>query len=274
MTATELHGDPRRTRPGTAMIGDYSVHQMDDFYAAIRVGQVKPTGIMNLMQRLIIAEHCKPADTVVDVCCGSGLQLPMLYRYRPDLGNYIGLDISPENLHGATERQQQLDEHYGSQFPITFITTDVARPWGIGAGADVVIYTSALEHLPYTAGLASLRHAAAALAEDGRLLLSTPNTTEGAPLQHRVHVYEWPRRQLLAALDEVGLTVADEIGILPPPPEVIEQAVTDRFGDDAASLYRRLADRVPDQLLGPVIATALGESAIETLYVCVRKNPS
>ncbi|WP_280186808.1 MULTISPECIES: class I SAM-dependent methyltransferase [Nocardia] len=274
MTATGLHDEPRRTRPGTPMIGEYSINQMDDFYAALRAGQVKQSGIMNLMQRLIIAEHCKSGDKVVDACCGSGLQLPVLYRYRPDLGSYLGLDISAANLRGAVERQQQLDEQYGARFPITFLTTDVSQPWNVGADIDVVIYTSALEHLPYPAGLASLRHAANALSEDGRLLLSTPNTAEGAPLQHRVHVYEWPRTQLLAALDEVGLAVCAEIGILPPAAEVVEQVLTDRFGGAAARLYRQLASRVPDQLLGPVIAAALGESATETLYVCERKAPS
>ncbi|MET7772107.1 methyltransferase domain-containing protein [Nocardia sp. NPDC005366] len=274
MTAAERHDDPRRTRPGTPMIGDYSINQMDDFYAALGVGQVKASGIMNLMQRLIIAGHCHPGDKVVDACCGGGLQLPVLYRYRPDLGSYLGLDISPANLRGAVLRQQQLDTHYGPQFPIKFLTTDVSQPWGVGTDIDVVVYTSALEHLPYPAGLASLGQAANALSPDGRLLLSTPITPEGAPLQYRVHVHEWPREQLLAALDEVGLAVMDEIGILPPPTHAIEQALSDRFGGGAAELYQQLSDRVPDQLLGPVIATVLGESSTENLYVCVRKDRS
>src|SRR5438046_3137531 len=45
------------TRPGTPMIGPFSVNQMDDFYTAFANGLVKPSGVMNLAQRLFIAER-------------------------------------------------------------------------------------------------------------------------------------------------------------------------------------------------------------------------
>jgi hypothetical protein len=51
-------GPEHGTRPGTPMIGPYSINQMDDFYAALAVGQVKPTGIMNYIQHPYVAERC------------------------------------------------------------------------------------------------------------------------------------------------------------------------------------------------------------------------
>src|SRR2546430_15942446 len=97
--ATTVELDERyRTRPGTPMIGPYSANQMDNFYAALAAGEVKPTGVMNLMQRLYIAQRCAPGARVVDVCCGRGLQLPGLYRYAAHIASYTGLDISPANL--------------------------------------------------------------------------------------------------------------------------------------------------------------------------------
>ncbi|MGW0251136.1 class I SAM-dependent methyltransferase [Nocardia goodfellowii] len=271
MTVTDVDDDPRRTRPGTPMIGDYSVNQMDDFYAAITAGQVKPTGIMNMMQRLIIAGRCKPGDKVVDACCGAGLQLPMLYQYRPDLGSYLGLDINPANQRSFAARQRQLDAHHGPQFPIEFSVADVSQPWEVGTDIDVVIYTSALEHLPREAALASLRHAAGCLNADGVLLLSTPNTAAGAPLQHRVHVHEWSHEELRSALDEIGLVVDEEIGILAPSEELVTETLAEAYGPGAASLYATLKTRVPHQLLDPIVAAAIGDAATEILYVCVRK---
>jgi SAM-dependent methyltransferase len=272
-TVDEL-GEEYRTRPGTPMVGVYSVNQMDDFYAALAAGEVKPTGIMNYLQRLLITERCRPGDRVLDVCCGCGLQLPVLYRYRPDLACYVGLDISADNLAEATARQAALDAARSRDFSIEFHQCDVATPWPEVGSFNVAVYTSALEHLPRELGIASLRHTAAALAPAGRLYLSTPNTPGEPPrkLQHRVHVYEWSHQELTTVLDEVGLVVDEVIGILPPlTPAETEAAVAERYGGRAAEFYRTMREFAPDALLGPVVATALGETATEVLYVCSRR---
>ena len=268
---------PWRTRPGTPMIGPYSVHQMDDFYAALAIGQVKPTGVMNYLQRLYIAERVPAGARVVDVCCGRGLQLPVLYRYAPAASSYVGLDISPENLAEAETRITHLDHaHAGRPFPIQLHCHDAAAPWPDGLGLfEVAVYTSALEHLPAAEGRASLRHVADHLVAGGRLYLSTPNTsnTPGPhprPLQHRVHVYERHSAELLPLLAAVGLTVLDQVGLLPPDPEQLADALTARYGPGAAAWYRDLTARVPDALLGPITAAAIPQVASEVLYVCER----
>jgi SAM-dependent methyltransferase len=264
------------TRPGTPMIGPYSVNQMDDFYAALACGEVKQTGIMNYLQRLFIAERIRPGARVVDVCCGRGLQLPPLYRYCPALGSYVGLDISAANLEQAHQRVDELNDLYpDSRFPIEFYRTDVAQPWPELEPVDVAVYTSALEHLPRELGVASLEHAAAALAEGGVLYLSTPNTPGDPPrrLQHRVHVYEWSHEELAVVLEQIGLVVRNIVGILPPlTTEAAEQAVEQRWGAGALEFYRHMADNTPSALLGPVTATALDTAASEVLYVCARSE--
>jgi SAM-dependent methyltransferase len=273
--APEDLGEEYRTRPGTPMIGAYSVNQMDDFYTALSRGEVKPTGVMNYLQRLYIAERTRPGDRMVDVCCGRGLQLPVLYRYQPALGSYTGVDISPDNLAEARARLDELETIYPNRFPVEFHEIDVAQPWPELEPFDIAVYTSALEHLPRDLAIGSLRHTAAALTPTGRLYLSTPNTVGPPPrkLQHRVHVYEWSHEELVTVLDEVGLVVEDVVGILPPlTPEATEDAVGRRFGADAAALYRRMSQHTPDALLGPVVATALEEDATEVLYVCSRRS--
>ncbi|MGH3916110.1 MAG: class I SAM-dependent methyltransferase [Pseudonocardiaceae bacterium] len=273
MNGTEELGSGYRPLPGTPMVGVYSANQMDDFYTALASGEVKPTGIMNYLQRLLITDRCRPGDRVVDVCCGRGLQLPVFYRYRPDLAGYVGLDISPDNLAEAAVRQAVLDSNRAREFSVDFHQCDVAEPWPEVGEFDVAIYTSALEHLPRELGIASLRHTTAALAPNGRLYLSTPNTPGLPPrkLQYDVHVYEWSHEELIGVLDEVGLVVENVVGILPPIPEKVETAVARRHGSQAVEFYRHMREFAPAALLGPVIATTLSEDAIEVLYVCSRK---
>jgi SAM-dependent methyltransferase len=274
MTDTDQLGEEYRTRPGTPMIGPYSVNQMDDFYAALAAGEVKPTGIMNYLQRLLITERCCPGDRVLDVCCGRGLQLPVLYRYRSDLRSYVGLDISPDSLAQARARQAELDAVADRRFSVDFYQCDVAKRWPEVGQVDVAIYTSALEHLPRERGIASLRHTVDALAPEGRLYLSTPNTPGAPPrkLQHRVHVYEWSTQELTTVLGEVGLVVHEIVGILSPlAHEETEAAVAARYGSGAAAFYRRLREFVPEALMGPVVATALDDAATEVLYICSQR---
>lgn len=274
MTAERV-GDDRRSTP---MIGPYSVNQMDDFYAAIPAGEVKPSGIMNLAQRLYIAERCPPGTHVVDVCCGRGLQLPTLYRYSSGLGRYVGLDLSADNLTEARARVERLDAHYGGrQFPLAFVVSDVAESWPsavIGEGFDVAVYTSALEHLPRAQAMASLRQVAEALRPGGVLYLSTPNTPgePPRPLQYRVHVYEWNTAELEPVLAECGLVVHEQIGLLPPMPEQVTGALAAQFGAGAAGWYQRLRETVAPALLNTVVAAALPQYAMEVLYVCRRQT--
>lgn len=271
MTAAQLP-EQFRTRPGTPMVGPYSTNQMDDFYAALSRGEAKPSGLMNLVQHLVVAERCAPGSRVLDVCCGRGLALPLLHRYAPTIGRYVGLDISTANLDEAWERIEDLRATYGEPFPVDLVECDVAQPWPDLPAFDVAIYTSALEHLPFELGAASLRNTAAALAPGGVLYLSTPAAVgpPPRPLQYRVHVYEWSREELAQALAEAGLVVEDVMGLLPPKPDVVASAITRRYGNAASGWYRDLAARVPTALLDVVSAIAVPDVATELLYICRR----
>jgi SAM-dependent methyltransferase len=273
LTAASGPGREHETRPGTPMIGPYSVNQMDGFYAALAAGQVKPTGIMNYIQHLYVAEHLPPETRLVDVCCGRGLQLPLLYRYAPGIGSYTGLDIAAANLEEARCRISDLDRRYGGRpFELELIECDVAGPWPRRPAYDAAVYTSALEHLPRPQGIASLRNTAAALAHRGRLYLSTPNTPGSPPrkLQHRVHVYEWHQDELSAVLAGAGLVIEDVIGLLPPE-SGLGGVLASIYGDGAARWHERLREILPAPFLDTIAAAAAPAAAAELLYVCARR---
>lgn len=273
LSTADKAGPEYGTRPGTAMIGPYSVHQMDDFYAALAAGQVKPTGIMNYIQHLYVAGHLPPGARLVDVCCGRGLQLPVLYRYAPHLGSYAGLDIAAANLDEARRRIRDLDSRYGGRpFELELIECDVAGLWPRRPAYDAAVYTSALEHLPRERGITSLRNTAAALATGGRLYLSTPNTPGSPPrkLQHRVHVYEWHQDELSGILAEAGLAVEEVFGLLPPE-SGLTAALASAYGDGAARWHERLREIIPAPFLDTIAAAAVPAVAAELLYVCSRR---
>ncbi|MFC9585822.1 class I SAM-dependent methyltransferase [Streptomyces yangpuensis] len=271
MTSAELD-EQYRTRPGTPMIGPYSTNQMDDFYASLARGEAKPSGLMNLMQHLIAAERSSEGANVLDVCSGRGLALPLLHRYAPKIGRYVGLDISPDNLAEARARLTGLRMEYGSPFPVDFVECDVSDPWPELPPFDVAIYTSALEHLPYELGVKSLAYAGVALAPGGVLYLSTPQAfgPPPRPLQYRVHVYEWSREEVVSAVEAAGLVVDDVMGLLPPEPDEVAAELAERYGSGAVDWYRDLATRVPSALLDTVSSVMVPGRATELLFVCRR----
>lgn len=272
MNSHDQHHDQTRTRPGTPMIGVYSTNQMDDFYAALFRGEVKASGLMNLMQHLIAAERCPPGANVLDVCCGRGLMLPLLHRYTPTIGRYVGLDISPDNLAEARARVEFLHDSYGAPFPVELIKCDVAHPWPPLPCFDVALYTSALEHMPFDLGARSLHHTAQALAPGGVLFLSTPAAVgpRPRPLQYRVHVDEWSREEVEDVIGQAGLVLEDVIGLLPGTPAAVAAELAERYGHAAAEWYHHLHARVPQALLATISAVSTPDHSTELLYVCRR----
>jgi ubiquinone/menaquinone biosynthesis C-methylase UbiE len=253
------------------MMGPYSIHQMDDFYEALSHGHVKITGIMNYVQRLYIANRCPPGAKLVDICCGRGLQLPVLYRHAPHIDSYVGLDVAAANLDEARDRIAELDRHYrGRPFVVQLVECDVAEPWPIADAYDVAVYTSALEHMPRSQGIASLQQTARVLKDGGRLYLSTPNTPHEAELQHRVHIYEWPMDEIQSVLQYVGFGIDAIVGLLPPDSRVLARALARQFGDGAADWYEQLRASLPEPFLDAVVAAAVPTVAREVLYVCSR----
>ena len=249
-----------------------SFNQMDNFYQALARGEVKASGVMNYIQHLYIALRCPENASVLDMCCGRGLQLPLLARYSPSLGSYVGIDLAEAALAEAELTLRDLRKNYRLSFPVSFYRCDVSDPSLARLGKfDVVVYTSALEHMPRDKGAESLRNAATCLADSGRLYLSTPRTPRDAirRLQYSVHVYEWDRAELEAVLTSAGLDIVDCFGLLPPDTDIaVVNSLRRRYGDGAVSWYRAMEARVPCQFIATTVAVAFPDIARELMFVC------
>jgi hypothetical protein len=86
-----------------------------------------------------------------------------------------------------------------------------------------------------------------------------------------VHVYEWNSDELLPVLADCGFAVQDVVGLLPPVSEDVSEVIRTAYGPTAAQWYQRMRQVVPEVFLGPVVASALPESAAEVMYVCTRE---
>jgi len=251
----------------------FSTSQMDNFYEAFASGAVKPSSVMNFIQHLYIAERCPKGASVLDVCCGRALMVPLLKRHAPDIALYVGLDISFTNLGEAQGMIKQKD--MALPFPCYFIQGDVTQVSSLLTKQfDLIIYTSSLEHLDRQSGILSLHQVSKALSEDGVLYLSTPRTVRDPSykLQYKVHVYEWDREELEEVLNEVGLTIVECIGLLPPPNAILSQLIEARFGMSARTWFREMRRLIPSAFLDPVMAACFPEVAKELLYICKRRD--
>ncbi|MEZ4773283.1 MAG: class I SAM-dependent methyltransferase [Bacteroidia bacterium] len=84
----------------------------------------------------------KPGDTVIDIACGSGLNLPFLYKAVGPLGKIIAVDYSSDMLNAS--RKKAAKNHWHN---ITFVQTDAAR-LSLDIQADGILSTFGFSAVP------------------------------------------------------------------------------------------------------------------------------
>jgi len=195
-----------------------TTYQMRDMYRQMGDGLVRSLEVMNFIQHHKAALVASSGDTVLDVCCGRGLMLPLLRWFRPKIKKYIGVDIEPKNFDAATKlkgvtRIDKLrlapnwvgvgDPTY--PFDIHYVHSNVANmsePLKVMelTPVDYVIYTASIEHMQREAGVESLRQCYKVMRKGAKMFLSSPNTSskqDPYDTQYAAHLYEWPRSELL-----------------------------------------------------------------------------
>lgn len=60
--------------------------------------------------------NLKPSDAVLDLCCGTGLDFPFLFRKAGIQGTLVGVDLSSEMLRQAEKRieKRKISRRYGT----------------------------------------------------------------------------------------------------------------------------------------------------------------
>jgi len=252
-----------------------TTYQMRNFYRQFGDGVFSPLDVFNYIQHHQIAKFCKPNDRVLDVCCGRGLMLPLLRRHAKGIASYCGVDIAPRNATFMRKRvtdgkplSVSTDAYYG--FLVRFVEANVAEMSKKLRKNyfDVIIYTSALEHMHYDDGLASLHECRKVIKPNGLMILTCPRTPEdkdGYDTQYRAHVYEWKRSEIYGGLHAAGFTVVDEWGLTANIRDMQKAAA--EWSPMVASILERLRNCIPREWLTAMLAPLFTDVAKEVAFL-------
>jgi demethylmenaquinone methyltransferase/2-methoxy-6-polyprenyl-1,4-benzoquinol methylase len=142
-------------------------------------------GAGHFYRRAARALELRPGDTVVDLGCGTGANLPYLAEAVGPTGRVVGVDLSPGMLDEARERVEQ----HGWE-NVQLVEADV-RAFTFPELLGGVVSTFALEMVPEHDAV--IERAVAALAPGGRIAVGGLRRPEGWP-EWLIRVGEWINR--------------------------------------------------------------------------------
>lgn len=229
-------------------------------------------------QHQAAADLCKAGGTVLDVCCGRGLLIPFL-RYTAKPSVYVGVDIHAKNARwkdGADPRREKDTKDWG--FPCVFVESNVdcmakviqhknAGAW-ITTTYDVIVYTSAIEHMQPKSQQKSLKECGKLAHSKTLLYLTCPVTPpgrDGYDAQYRAHVYEPSDAELRKWLTAAGWQVDSVVGLSTKVTHVKQTLKGKKL-----QVALRLLKQLPRLQALTTIPAVFPETALEVAYVCSR----
>lgn len=266
---------------------DCTTYQMRNPFKQFFDGVASELDVHCYLQHAAAADLCGKGARVLDVCCGRGLLIPFL-RYRGNApGLYVGVDIEPKNARwkdGADPRKESVTKEGGWGFPLVFVESGVdamaekvrasvdrhnfgPQPFGF----DLVVYTSAIEHMQPAAQAASLGECAKLSSDSTLLYLSCPITAPGRSgydAQYAAHVYEPTEDELKDWLRSSGWRILKRTGLCTGA-KAFRALLSGDDLEQAEKVYRDM----PREFALPVIAHLFPRCAQEVAYVCGRRKP-
>jgi len=250
-----------------------TTYQMRNFYAQFADGFFSSLDVMNYIQHHAAVLQMKKDWVVLDVCCGRGMLLPLIRYYRPEIREYVGVDISEQNINEQLRRSgikkiEDVNSYY--PFTLTHVISSVEDMDKVikHSSIDYIIYTSAIEHMQKDVGYRSLENCYNLLKPGHRMFLSCPNTMnkkDPYDTQYAAHVYEWDREELSKAVREIGFEIAEEYGLVAKVREFEEWMK--HQSSDLQSEYWRLKEYLPTQWLMSFMPILHPKAASEVLMI-------
>lgn len=255
-----------------------TTYQMRNFYYSFRDGFFSNLDVMNYIQHFKAAQKAKKDMSVVDVCCGRSLMLPLLRYHAKDIKSYTGIDISEANIREAKKgavvknlKDEDLEAYY--PFAVDWILSNVDK---MGehiehGSADFVIYTSAIEHMHKDVGYQSLVECFKIMNKNSTMFLSCPNTPgNGYETQYAAHVYEWGYDELKEALDEIGFEIIQEVGLVMGARDM--DKVYENAHPEVKKLYDNMRTYLPTQFMTAIMGIPYPKESKEILFIVKKKS--
>jgi len=255
-----------------------TTYQMRNFYRQFADGYFSKLDVMNYMQHHVAAKLCKRGDSVLDVCCGRALMLPLLSYIRPDIDEYIGIDICKSNMKEAARNKGACQKLTGFwkdayTFRITLLECNVAemsKKFSATKRFGTIIYTASIEHMQKEAAIQSLRECWKLLEIGGTMLLTTPNTKrekdeDGYTRRYKAHLYEWNLEEMRDELVRQGFAIKNTFGLVADTEE-FEEGLSKY--PEALEVYNKYKEYMPGEWLLSFFPVIYPEIASEVAFVC------
>lgn len=253
-----------------------TTYQMRNFFRQLSDGCADELDVFSYMQHAYAADLCKEGQRVLDVCCGRGLLLPFL-RYRGNIPSlYCGVDICRKNAIWANgddpRRGFKTKKDWG--FELRFIEANVSemsRSFDIKdvGSFDLVVYTSAIEHMHHDEQKKSLIECHKLSKESAILYLTCPITEHeksGYDCQYAAHVYEPKISELTEWLSDAGWHIGRKVGLVTKP-----SRINDLLSDKQKKAVDSLKKAMPREQLLPTVACLFPECATEMAFICWKR---
>ena len=257
-----------------------TTYQMRNFYQQLADGFFSSLDVMNYIQHQKCVKLMKKGNRVLDVCCGRGLLLPLIRYYAADIAEYVGVDINEKNIAEQKRRSGvKLIDDMASYYPFK-ITHVISSCEEMDtrlehASFDVIVYTSAIEHMQKDVGFNSLRNCFNLLKPTGTMVLSCPNTMEKRDpydTQYAAHLYEWNLAELREAVVSLGFSVDNVYGIVAKVREF--EAFMETRPIAEREYYTKLKAYLPSPWLMSFIPILYPEAAAEVLLMLTKTRKS
>ncbi len=264
---------------------DHTTYQMRNCFRQFADGVASELDVHCYLQHAFAADLCPAGGTVLDVCCGRGLLIPFL-RYRGNAPRlYVGVDAEPRNAKwkdGMDPRREALAKEGGWGFRTVFVEAlvdamagpiDKATLLQFGNSApdfDLIVYTSAIEHMQPTAQYGSLQECAKLSKPSTLLYLTCPITEEGRSgydAQYAAHVYEPTEAELKAWLHGSGWKILSRHGLCTG-----SKAYRRLLSGAELAMAEKVYKDLPREFALPTIASLFPACAQEIAYVCGRRT--
>ena len=167
----------RRSASGEpTVLGPESVRRLYDRLAPVYDQAATAYGLVGggrYRRRAVEALRLAPGDTAVDLCCGTGANLPLLVEAVGPTGRVVGVDLSPGML--AQARQRVEAEGWEN---VELVEADV-RAFAFPEPVHGVLSTFGIEMVPEHAAV--IARAVDALASGGRIAVGGLRRPDGWP---------------------------------------------------------------------------------------------
>lgn len=257
-----------------------TTYQMRNIFQQFGSGFFSNLDVMNYIQHHKAAKMAKAGMNVLDVCCGRSMILPLLRYYSKTIKSYTGVDISETNINEAKRgctcrkwdvKEEELESYYPFETNWVLSNVDSMSQHLTPNSMDLIVYTSAIEHMHKDVGYQSLKECKKLLSSDGLMFLSCPNTPgNGYETQYAAHVYEWGYDELKTALHELDFEIVQEVGLVLQGKDV-EPLIASQ-PKEVQDFCNKLKNYLPSEWLTSILAIPFPETAKEVLFVVRHKK--